>query len=45
MHDSIQKYYETLLYIFTRYILVSINVVEFIREPPNDILDVKISDP
>ena len=27
------------------YILVPINIVECIREPPNDILNVKISDP
>ena len=30
--------------IFMGYILVPINIVEYIRESPNDILDVKISD-
>ena len=35
----------TIYGIFTGYILVPINILECIREPPNDILNVKNSDP
>ena len=44
LHFLIRKMM-TVYGIFTGYILVPINVVECIREPSNDILDVKISDP